>query len=420
MRATDLLITVGAALSFTSADVICNTKTLHHAAQVIADTANEGFGKSVKDLCSSRNVEDIAEDQFGSIILGLNRTCSDCNSNDCAQQFNSIIKECVTGQELGGGISITDGMTVEVSVDTSLSKASESKALDARRIRKGEPRTKMKTETKTMSKKRTNPKKKKSKGKRAKKTTPKKTKPKTKTKTKQEPKKTKTNPKKGKSKACPINNKKNPGKKGSTHRLRSLVSTLFSRAGSPQSSSDECAPFDEKMHVPAGWGETYFGFTEEIYHGMNDKKLLSLAQKAWDQAHKLRPTSILLVAALYVPKHGVYFGTIPHRGGEDKFKAECESFTALWVGILNERNLKSKKGSEQLYHAEDAAMLYAFKKGAFGNGEKFPPGSRMVTFGEERAAGTRPQRVAACSAKQNSNIEPDCHQTLSFMGVGEA
>lgn len=106
------------------------------------------------------------------------------------------------------------------------------------------------------------------------------------------------------------------------------------------------------MHTPAGWGETYFGFTEEIYGTMTPKKLLSLAKKAWDQAHTKRPTSILLVAALYVPKHGVYFGTIPHKGGEDKFKAECASFTALWDNILRERLSLSASASQQLYHAE--------------------------------------------------------------------
>ncbi|KAF1967785.1 hypothetical protein BU23DRAFT_572940 [Bimuria novae-zelandiae CBS 107.79] len=393
MRATDLLTAIGAVLGFASADVVCNTEALHHAAQVIADTTNEVFEKSVKDLYSSRNVEGIAEDQFGSIILGLNRTCSDCNSNNCVQQFDSIIKECVTGQELGGGIAITDGMTVEVSIDISLSEASESKALDARRVRKAKSRTKTKTKAKT----RTKPKKTKSKAKKTKKTKPK-TKPK-KTKTKPKPKKTKTKPKKTKSKACPIKNKKTPGKKGPKHGLRSIIPTLFPRAGSQQSSSDECEAFDEDMHTPA-------------------ETSIPRQKKAWDQAHKKRPTSILLVAALYVPDHGVYFGTIPHRDGEDKFNEECASFTVLWDGLKEERKLKGNTGSQQLYHAEDAAMLYAFKKGAFGDGPKFPPGSMMVTFGEKSARGTTPQRVAACS-KGNSNILPDCNQVLSYMGIDE-
>ncbi|KAF1976120.1 hypothetical protein BU23DRAFT_566297 [Bimuria novae-zelandiae CBS 107.79] len=247
MRATDLLIAIGAALGFASADV---------------------------DLCISPNIESIAEDQFGSIILGLNRTCSDCNSNDCAQQFDSIIKECVTGQELGGGIAITDGMTGEVSIDLSLSEDSKSKALHARRVRKPKSRT----ETRTKAKTRTKSKKIKSKAKKKKKTKPK-TKPK-KTKTKPNPKKTKTKPKKTKSKACPIKNKKTPVKKGPKHGLRSFIPTLFTRAGSQQSSSDECEAFDEDMHTPASWGESYFGWTEEIYGTMTTKKLLILAKKA--------------------------------------------------------------------------------------------------------------------------------------------
>ncbi|KAJ4292517.1 hypothetical protein N0V90_009179 [Kalmusia sp. IMI 367209] len=399
MRATDLLIAIGATLSFVSADVVCNTDALHHTAQVIADTANEGFEKSVKDLCSSRNVEGIAEDQFKSIILGLNRTCSDCNSDDCAQQFDSIIKECVTGRELGGGIAIAGGMTVEVSIDTPLSEPSKSKALDARRVRKAKSRTKAKTKAKTRTK-------------------PKKTKSKAKPKTKPKPKKTKTKPKKTNSKTCPIKNKKTPGKKGPKHGLRSLIPTLFPRAGSQQSSSDECEAFDEDMHKLAGWGETYFGFTEEIYVTMTRKKLLSLAKKAWGQAHKLRPDNILLVAALFVPNHGVYFGTIPHKGGEDKFKAECPSFTALWKEKLEERLLNSRSGSQQLYHAEDVAMLYAFQKGAFGDGPQFPSGSMMVTFGEETARGTPPKRVATCS-KGNTNIRPHCSSVLMWMGISK-
>ncbi|KAJ4360977.1 uncharacterized protein N0V89_001546 [Didymosphaeria variabile] len=397
MRATDLLIAIGATLGFASADVVCNTEALHHAAQVIADTANKGFEKSVKALCSSRIVEGIAEIQSGSIILGLNRTCSDCNSNDCAQQFDSIIKECVTGQELGGGIAITDGITVEVSIDTSLSEASKSKALDARRVRKAKTRTKHKTKAKKAKK------------------TKSRTKPK-KTKTKPRPKKTKTKPKETKSKACPIKNKKTHGKKGSKHGLRSLIPTLFPRTGSRQSSSDECGDFDENMHTPAGWGETYFGFTED--GTMTPKKLASLAKKAWEQAHNKRPTKLLLVAALYVPKHGVYFGTIPHKGGEDKFKADCARFTALWDRFLKERKFGSASASQQLYHAEDAAMLYAFEKGAFGHGPEFPPGSMMVTYGEKNARGTPPQHVATCSVG-NTNITPNCNQVLRYMGVKE-
>ncbi|KAL1598036.1 hypothetical protein SLS60_008524 [Paraconiothyrium brasiliense] len=322
------------------------------------------------------------------------------------KHLNSVIKECVTGQELGGGIAITDGMVVEVSIDTSLSEASKSTTLGARRVRKAKSRTKIKTKATTR------PKHKKVKSKTKSRAKPEKTK------TKPRPKKTKAKPKKTKSKACPIKNKKTPGKKSSKNGLRSLIQTLLPRAGSQQSSSDECGPFDEDMHIPAGWGETYFGFTEEIYSTMTKKKLLNLAKIAWDQAHKKKPTRLLLVAALYVPNHGVYFGTIPHKGGEDRFKRDCASFTALWDIGLRERGLERSSASQQLYHAEDAAMLYAFKKGAFGDGPQFPPGSMLVTFGEEKARGTPPKHVAACH-QGNSNILPTCSQVLGWMGINK-
>jgi hypothetical protein len=61
VRATKVLITVGAALRFASADVVCNTEALHYAAQVIADTTNEDFGKSVENLCDRPSVKDFAE-----------------------------------------------------------------------------------------------------------------------------------------------------------------------------------------------------------------------------------------------------------------------------------------------------------------------------------------------------------------------
>jgi hypothetical protein len=183
-----------------------------------------------------------------------------------------------------------------------------------------------------------------------------------------------------------------------------------------------CPNFDEAMHTPDGWGETFFGFIEEdIYEGpMTTKRLLALAKQAWDQGDNSGRSSILLVAALYVPEKGVYFGTITKKGGEDKFKAECPSFKALWDNALEERDLKSRFGIQQLYHAEDAAMWYAFKKGAFGDGSKLPlaPGSIMATFGENGEANKAPPKpVPACSQKTKSNIVPNCSQVLSLMGI---
>lgn len=146
MRVTNLLITIGAALGFASADVICNTEALQHVTQVIADSTTNTFDESVEDLCGSENDQGIIESQFGSIVLSLNRTCSDCDSI-CVQQIDSIVTQCVISRELGGGIATSEGMTVEISIDKLVSDGSRPNPLEAR-TRKSKSRAKLRTKQK--------------------------------------------------------------------------------------------------------------------------------------------------------------------------------------------------------------------------------------------------------------------------------
>jgi hypothetical protein len=531
MRATYLLFAIGASLGFASADLVCNQKALHNATQVIADSTNDGFKMSVKDLCSSHNGKNNAEQHFGSITLGLNRTCSDCTRNAfCAQQFDFIIKECVVSQKLAGGTAQMKGMIAEISIDASLSETAQAKAQDFRKMRIArmvkreakkpkppkpptppkQPEEKPKPEPKEKPKDELTKESKKQKGKLKPSPTPKHT-----------PTPTPT----PKHKACSLKNKQGgkthgkgktlakqdapakenapekketPEKKG--HQRRSVISRLFARTGSddefpvgpstqeemtnavpktpspppktpspkgkgkgtpgsvssdpefeeamrnlktpsddkkgkrPANSptgaspetkrpaqgaaqeSEECEePFDEPMHRP--WsGEVFFGYTTPTLEGKTPKPkdIQNIAKQGWDYIikEKIRHSSILVVAAVYVPGKGVFLGTIPTPtgGAEAKFEQELQSYTLL-ATLLGNRRIK---GGTSKYHAEDAAMWYAFEKGAVGANDRFPPGSTMAVFGSRKKLGSPGEPMKPCGNKEDL-ITPTCQDVLIEM-----
>lgn len=125
---------------------------------------------------------------------------------------------------------------------------------------------------------------------------------------------------------------------------------------------------------------------------MTPKKLLSLAKKAWYKAHKRQPTSLLPAAALYIPEKGVCFATILDRGRKDKSREEVQSLPDL-DNLVGQRTTEFAKSSQQLFHAEDTGMLYAFQNRGSGYGSKVPAGFILVTFGEAVSRGTPPNNV---------------------------
>jgi cell division septation protein DedD len=396
MRTAGLFVALGAALNFASADILCNPEALHYKPKIITATEKAGYATSIDELCRAGTVN---EARSGSTVFAITSTDDTFNTVDCRAQFNSIIDGCVIGKNMGGGSLVVGGLTLDVHMDVSNNEAMERRA----------PATKAKPAAKKPAAKKP-----------AAGNKPSKTEPSAPKKPVASPSKPTPTPKAGKDtappagKACALQPGK--GKKNAKQVVRSLVSRIFGRAtrpGSPASSIGSCS--DEPMSNLPGWGaETFFGSTTEI--GITSKDLVSMAKEAYNQIMAKHPGLTILVAALYVPNKGVYLGTVVHGAGEAKMKTEApKSAPALWE-ILGDRVILKKEKSQTLFHAEDAAMWYAYKKGAVPAKSLFPSGTILTTWGKV-VGGGQATYIAPCSKESDSNIEENCTKVLKVMRV---
>lgn len=389
MRTAGLMVALAATFNLAFADIACKPEALHYKPRIITATEKTGFAQSIEELCSAGKTDKAIQGRFESTVFTITRTGQTFNANDCKVHFNSIIDECVAGKNMGGGGLVVDAMTLEVSTDAS----NETGETVVKRITK-KPTAKKPAATKPAAKK------------------PAASKP---AKTPTKPAATPTPTPAGKVCALKPANGKKPPKKT----LRSLVSKILGRASpaKPGSPSSSVGCLDEPMRALPGWGETFFGFRDEFT--VSKAQLLQIAKDAYKEVTTKHPGLVILVAALYVPDEGVYLGTVPHGAGMPKMKAECPNTAPVLWEILGVRTIKDKDKSQSLYHAEDAAMWYAYKKGAVDPKKRFPVGSMMLTYGKIGAGG-QATKIPACNEKSKSNIDRNCEQTMNSMKVDPA
>lgn len=377
MRTVGLMVALAATFNLAFAGVVCKPEALHYKPRLITATEKAGFAKSIEELCSAGKTD---ENRFESTVFTIAHTGETFNANDCKAHFDHIIDDCVAGKNMGGGGIVVDDMTLDISTDAS-------SGLD---------------------------------GKEAKRTTkkPAAKKPAAKSPAAKQPAKTPTKPAATPKptpagKTCSL--KPANGKKPAKKTLRSLISKILGRASpaKPGSPSGSVGCLDEPMRALPGWGETYFGFRDEFT--VTKAKLLQIATEAYKEIANKHP----LVAALYVPDEGVYLGTIPHGDGMSKMKAECPNTAPVLWELLGDRTLNDKTKSPSLYHAEDAAMWYAYKKRAVASSKRFPAGSMMLTYGNIGGGG-QATKVPACNENSKSNIDPHCQQTMKSMNISPA
>ncbi|KAF9697433.1 hypothetical protein EKO04_005085 [Ascochyta lentis] len=402
MRTAGLFVALGATLNIAFAEVICNPEALHHVPKVITATEKAAYANSIDKLCSAGKTNTVIEDRSGSTVFTITSTDDIPEEIDCKAQFNSIINDCIIGKNIGGGIVVAGRTILDILIDTNSGKALESET----------PASKWKRATKKPAAKKPAAKKpaaKKPAAKKPSKTNPSGGKPVA------SPSKPSPTPKPAKppaGRACAL--KPGKGKKNTRQVLRDLVSKILRRAGpgSPAGSMDSCP--DEPMATLPGWGKgTFFGSRSEI--GITAKDLVAIAKESYNQITAKHPGLTILVAALYVPNKGVYLGTVVHDDGEAKMKAEAPiSAPVLWE-VLSERETIDPKKSQTLFHAEDAAMWYAYKKGAVTKTSKFPQGSIITTWGKIPGGG-QATYIEPCSESTGSNIRENCKKTLSILG----
>jgi hypothetical protein len=388
MRTTSLIVALAATFNLAFADVICKPEALHYKPRITTAAEKAGFAKSIDELCSTDETDKAIQGRFESTIFTVTRTGESFDANDCKLHFNHIIDDCLAGKNMGGGGFTNAAMVLEVSIDAS-SEAGE--AVVKRTTKK--PIVKKPTEKKPVPK----------------------TPAKTPTKPSPAPKVKPTPTPTPAGKACAL--KPGKGKKPGTKTIRSLISKILERGSSPKSGSPSLGCLDEPMRALPGWGDTFFGVRDELT--VSPAQLLKIAEEAYKEVMAKHPTLTILVAALYVPLEGVYLGTVPHGTGMAKMKSVGPTTAPVLWEVLGDRSINDKDKSPSLYHAEDAAMWYAYQKGAVDLKKRFPAGSIMLTYGKIGGGG-QAMKIKACNVESKSNIDPHCEQTMKAMNVKPA
>lgn len=117
-----------------------------------------------------------------------------------------------------------------------------------------------------------------------------------------------------------------------------------------------------------------------------------------------------LMAALYVPKQGVYLCSVPDRPGIDKLKSTGSTEAPAWWSQIQGRQ-------PLVFHAEDcAAYLYeSALKTKLAPGARYPTGSCISVYGtvEKKTA----DWVNLCSGGGKRPIDPSCTTVFKDLGV---
>lgn len=415
MRANDLLV-IGALLNFAHAGaVICQTNKLsaepdHSGSEVASDLDGQPALAAIGNICNNIKTEDFVAHELGSTLFTVTRTGAAFNAHDCERQFNAIIEECVVDRNSRGGNIIADGLLYEVRNGIPPTSSGVGSMLKKTISRAAKNPTKPKTPT-------------------VKKPAPKDPAPK-------RPAPGKLPPKQPAPKSCPMKKPgtkkpaQSPAKKTTRDFLLRLVRKLIPRASptpSEVSEAEEAAYRceDEPMAAPAGWGATFFGFYKENPNRRISKATVrNMAKQKYQEVTALT-NDVTIVAALYIPGDGIYFGTIAHGAGEAKFASTAVSKAPkLWSKMGNRKPAKETKKGEtppSLYHAEDVAMYnYESKNLRVVASLRYPFGSFIAAYGRKRnlknGALTAPGFVDPCS-DDDSRVTPTCMSTLNSLSV---
>ncbi|KAJ4336468.1 hypothetical protein N0V87_005332, partial [Didymella glomerata] len=330
MKTVAIVAALAATFNSALADVICNSEVVHYKPRMISAAEKDGLANTIDEVCGNAS-EASVQKQFQSTVFSRTRTADTFNMETCMAGLHSIVEECLAGKNAGGGSFITDGLTVEVHLD-SLNNGARDLGVVEEKITK-KPKS-------SAPKSKPNPEKR----------IPAKPRPANPTPVKPTPSVAKPDKTPPAGKACPLqpgkgketgSGKGNGGKKGPAKVVRDLISKLLRRAGSTgKPSSDYGSDCDlEEMADGGAWGvDTWRGWR--------------------------------------IPAHG--------KGPEKAESFAKDNAPTLWR-YLQERTL-TKPGSK--YHAEDVAMLYAIEAGAVKGNTKFPPGSKIAAWGK---VGTMPR-----------------------------
>ncbi|PVI03008.1 hypothetical protein DM02DRAFT_726793 [Periconia macrospinosa] len=448
MRIFGPAIILGATLELAFAEVICDPQSLHYRRKIVPEAERVDIFNTITQLCASTERSSL-DSTSGTTFFAIVGKEDTLGRDGCEAQFKSIVEECIFSKNTGGGNVSNEGFQFKVSTDTSKLAANSPRALGSSNkntkpqkpeTKPNKPATKPNTPAADPSPKpgKASP----APGKAS--PAPGKASP---APGKASPKPSTESPTPGKAASTspcdPSKKKQKPASKTKTGAIRRFISKLFGRASNSGPSetqpntSPACASEDPPKRpaviqkMGPEWGaDTYYGRQgwPATKQTITDQELYWSARDAYDAIKKKGPTSPILVAALFVPAKGVWFGTIP-RGDRAAatMKEKLEQRAPVLNSYIGEKTIINTEKSQTLYHAEDMAMYYALANGAGTGPEgKFPIGSRILNYGIIERRGY-PWQLHPCdhdTAEANKqdpkfpgNTRPDCASTIDKMQI---
>jgi hypothetical protein len=146
---------------------------------------------------------------------------------------------------------------------------------------------------------------------------------------------------------------------------------------------------------------------------------------AWKKTQSGKNPPPVLVAGLWVPKEGVFMGSIPHGvvpgsgyTAQALFDSRATKSAPILWSVVSERTYGP---STTKWHAEDMAML-VYESERRPTGTKYPPGSRMFVWGQYNSAdkgGVKPpcRRDGPTNDEEAAWINPSCSDVLRKLGI---
>ena len=117
------------------------------------------------------------------------------------------------------------------------------------------------------------------------------------------------------------------------------------------------------LSLKPAWGNTWFGYVAEPANsGWTTATIVEMAAKAWHARtqHSQAVNKVLMIAALWVPREGVWLGSVVQGPGNAEFRRKAPILAPrLWKEVKDRKFTGSSLSSHPaMYHAEDAAMFW--------------------------------------------------------------
>lgn len=391
------LIALGAMLNLTHARAVCKTDKLpslgaHSGSEVTKSLQRTSVSESIEAICNNMQTEKFATYQSGLTVFTITRVAEASDIDDCKGQFENIIEECIAGQNAKGGTAQAGGLELGVHHDISRIPNGSRRALgllnglDKRLPPKPAPKAPPKAAAPRYSTK------------------------------------------------CLEKAKK--GKKKTTRGvLLQLVSKVLRRSSPSSNTSSMDAAMEEVAYqcefgapvaaIPGWGGSTFSGYYKEMPNKpIGQTTLKNLVKEKYGETKKLVGNEPLLLAGLYIPGDGVYFGTIGHGTGEQLFRQQVQATAPrLWSQYKNRDYTKQakedfkKKGTPlpSLVHAEDVAMFNYEKRNPGVNIQQKYAGAAMAAYGQ-RLSMLPVGSTSPCSGEA-ARITPTCQQVLNSLDI---